>query len=82
MKQIVLQGESAQSVAKSILKNDPEVSNRLSEHMQKHRKKQLLKKLIYKHKNFLLFNPKTKTMCIVSMYLKHNFPKKLIFVLV
>ena len=45
MKRSVLQGESPHSVAKSILKNDPEISNRLSDHMQKHRKKQLLKKV-------------------------------------
>ena len=38
MKRAVLNGESPNVVAKSILKDDTEVSNQLSEHMQKYRK--------------------------------------------
>ena len=38
MKRAVLNGESPNVVAKSILKDDTEVSTQLSEHMQKYRK--------------------------------------------
>ena len=45
MRRTVLKGESPNTVALSILDNDPKISTRLTEHMQKHRKKQLLKKV-------------------------------------
>ena len=82
MRRPVLKGESPNSVATSILNNDPKISTRLTEHMQKHRKKQLLKNLFYKHNNFQLYKQIMTRLFIVYIYHKHNSQKKWIFVLV
>ena len=79
MKRPVLKGESPNSVAISILDNDPKISNRLSKHMKKHRKKQLLKKINLQTQQFPIIRS-NREQFVYRLYLPQTqFPKEVDF---
>ena len=79
MERSVLKGESPNSVAISILDNDPKISNRLSKHMKKHRKKQLLKKINLQTQQFPIIRS-NREQFVYRLYLPQTqFPKEVDF---
>ena len=79
MERSVLKGESPNSVAISILDNDPKISNRLSQHMKKHRKKQLLKKINLQTQQFPIIRS-NREQFVYRLYLPQTqFPKEVDF---
>ena len=79
MERPVLKGESPNSVAISILDNDPKISNRLSQHMKKHRKKQLLKKINLQTQQFPIIRS-NREQFVYRLYLPQTqFPKEVDF---
>jgi len=79
MKRPVLKGESPNTVALSILNDDPKISMRLMQHMQTQRKKQLLKKVNLQTQQFPIVQSNTAEF-VYRLYLPQTqFPKEVDF---
>ena len=79
MPRAVLKGESPNTVAISILNNNPKISNLLSHHMKLHRKKQLLKKVNLQTQQFPIIQTNHEDF-VYRLYLPQSqFPKEVDF---
>jgi hypothetical protein len=79
MKRPVLKGESPNTVALSILNDEPKISMRLMQHMQTQRKKQLLKKVNLQTQQFPIVQSNTVEF-VYRLYLPQTqFPKEVDF---